>query len=105
LKTIHVDALKRLQATGISADDYKKVESRNLQNMFDSVTEAISQRNDLRGTAIADKLGRVFRSLLERLGKFETAIDMLAQSMPQIMGLSLVGVVWGSIKVLIIVSQ
>ena len=73
--------------------------------MFDSVNEAISQHNGLHGTGIADKFRRVFNSLLERLGKFETAIDMLAQSMPQVMGLSLVGIIWGSIKVLLIVSQ
>jgi hypothetical protein len=73
--------------------------------MLDSVTEAISQHNSLHGTGITDKFGRVFRSLFERLGKFETAIDMLAQSMPQVMGLSLVGIIWGSIKILLVVSQ
>jgi hypothetical protein len=105
LKSIHDNALRRLEATGISPDDYKKAESKSLQNTFDSVTEAISQHNDLQGTGIADKFRPVLNSLLERLGKFETAIDMLAQSMPQVMGLSLVGIIWGSIKVLLVVSQ
>ena len=87
----------------MSADDYERMEKKSLQNIFDSVSEAISQHNELYGTGIADKFRRVFGSLLERLGKFETAIDMLAQSMPQVMGLSLVGIIWGSIKILLVV--
>ena len=56
-------------------------------------------------TTNVTRIGGVFKSLLERLGKFEAAIDMLAQASPQVLGLNLVGLIWGSLKILLVVSS
>ena len=54
-----------------------------------------------------DKKQRLFKIVepsLLRLERFSNAIDVLAQSSPQILGLNLVGLLWGSLKLIIIVS-
>ncbi len=50
------------------------------------------------------KFWQIAKTLLMRLERFGTAIDLLAQSSPQILGLNLVGLLWGSLKFIIIVS-
>ena len=76
-----------------------RIESQSLQETLASVEDTVAQK------ARTAKIGGVFKSLLERLSKFETAIDMLAQSSPQVLGLSLVGLIWGSLKILLVVSR
>jgi hypothetical protein len=100
LQSVHDNAIKRLQDAGrLSSADYDRINGTDLQGILASVDDAIAQ------TTNAVKVGRVFKSLLERLGKFESAIDMLAQSSPQVLGLSLVGLIWGSLKIFLVVSR
>jgi hypothetical protein len=97
LQSVHDDAIKQLQDAGrLSAADYERIEGATLQEVLASVDNAVTRNPNARG---------VFKSLLERLGKFENAIDMLVQSSPQILGLSLVGLIWGSLKIFLVVSR
>jgi hypothetical protein len=100
LQSVHDDAIKQLQEGGhLSSPDYQRVECATLQEVLVSVDNTVAQNK--RGA----KIGGVFKSLLERLGKFEKAIDMLAQSSPQVLVLSLVGLIWGSLKIFLVVSR
>ena len=100
LQNVHDDAIKQLQdARRLSPDDYRRIEGTTLQDIL-VATDAVVAR-----TTSVMRIGGVFKSLLERLGKFEAAIDMLAQSSPQVLGLSLVGLIWGSLKILLVVSS
>jgi hypothetical protein len=101
LQTVHDDAIKQLQDVGrLSSDDYSRILGTTLQDILAAVDTAVT---DTRSTNPA-RIGHVFKSLLERLGKFEGAIDILAQSLPQVLGLSLIGLIWGSLKILLVVS-
>jgi hypothetical protein len=108
MKDVHAAALKQLEAHRdagrLSPDDYKKIEgTTGLQDYLDSVDDAITQYAGVHRRA--GRVPAVVRSLLQRLKRFESAIDMLAQSSPSVMGLNLVGLIWGSLKVLLIVSR
>jgi hypothetical protein len=100
LQNVHDDAIKQLQDAGrLSPDDYRRIEGTTLQDILVAVDTVVAR------TTNVTRIGGVFKSLLERLGKFEAAIDMLAQSSPQVLGLSLVGLIWGSLKILLVVSS
>jgi hypothetical protein len=100
LQSVHDDAIKQLQdASRLSSADYLRIEGATLQEVLASVDNTIARNVN------AAKIGGVFKSLLERLGKFEKAIDMLAQSTPQVLGLNLVGLIWGSLKIFLVVSH
>jgi hypothetical protein len=97
LQSVQDDAIKQLQDAGrLSATDYKRIDGTTLEGLLASVDNTVARNTNAIG---------VFRSLLERLGKFEKAIDMLVQSSPQVLGLSLVGLIWGSLKVFLVVSH
>jgi hypothetical protein len=100
LQNVHDDAIKQLQDAGrLSPDGYRRIEGTTLQDILVAVDTVVTR------TTNVTRIGGVFKSLLERLGKFEAAIDMLAQSSPQVLGLSLVGLIWGSLKILLVVSS
>jgi hypothetical protein len=100
LQNVHDDAIKQLQDAGrLSPDGYRRIEGTTLQDILVAVDTVVAR------TTNVTRIGGVFKSLLERLGKFEAAIDMLAQSSPQVLGLSLVGLIWGSLKILLVVSS
>jgi hypothetical protein len=100
LQSVHDDTIKHLQEVSrLSSADYQRIGCATLQEAPASVDNTVAQNT--RGA----KIGGVFKSLLERLGKFEKAIDMLAQSSRQVLGLSLVGLIWGSLKLLLVVSR
>jgi hypothetical protein len=101
LQNVHDDAIKQLQNVGrLSSDEYTRIAGTTLQDRLTAIDTAVK---DARSTNAA-RIGGVFKSLLGRLEKFESAIDILAQSSPQILGLSLVGLIWGSLKILLVVS-
>jgi len=84
----------------LSPDDYQRLDGTcRLQDILGSVDSTVSQSLNARSDA-----KNVFKKFLERLGKFESAIDIVAQSMPQVSGFSLVGLIWGFLKVFLIVS-
>jgi hypothetical protein len=102
LQSVHDAALKQLKDMHcLSPADYQRVEGANrLQDILESTAF-----RDASARIKTEKSRISLKSLLERLGKFEPAIDMLAQSMPQVFGLSLVGIIWGSLKILLTVSR
>jgi hypothetical protein len=104
LESVRAAALQQLKETGLlSPAEYAGVEGTvGLQDILQSVDEIISR--DITTRPQAKKVTGVLKSLLQRLGKFESAVDMLAGSMPQICGFNLVGMIWGSLKLFIAVS-
>jgi len=101
LQSVRDDAIKQLRDAGrLSSTDYERAGSPTyLEDILASVDATAIQNTT------AAKARGVLKSLLERVGKFETTIDMLAQSAPQVFGLSLVGLIWGSLKILLTVSK
>lgn len=57
------------------------------------------------GTADAGRISASVEPLLQLLEGFSAAIDMVVQFSPQILGVSLLGLVWGSIKFMMTVSS
>ena len=104
LESVRAAALQQLKETGLlSPAEYAGVEgTAGLQDILQSVEEIISR--DITARPQADKVTGILKSFLQRLGRFESAIDMLVGSMPQVFGFNLVGVIWGSLKVFIAVS-
>ena len=104
LEDVRAAALQQLKETGLlSPAEYAGVEgTADLQVIFQSVDETISQ--DINARHLAEKATGVLKSFLQRVGRFESAVDMLAGSMPQVCGFNLVGVIWGSLKLFIAVS-
>lgn len=101
LQTVHDDAIKQLQSVDrLSSDEYTRIAGITLQDRFIAIDTTVKDARRMN----AARIGGVFKSLLERLGKFESAIDMLVQSSPQFLGLSLAGLIWGSLKILLVVS-
>ena len=102
-ESVHAAALQQLEETGVlSPADYARVEgAAGLQEILQSVDEIILR--DIKTRPQAEKATGVVKSLLRRLGKFESAVDMLAGSMPQACGFNLVGMIWGSLKLFITV--
>ena len=76
-----------------------KNESKSLQEILASVEDTVAQK------ASVARIKGVVKSLLERLSKFEIAIDVLASSSPHVFGLSLIGLIWGSLKIFLVVSD
>ena len=104
LESVRAAALQQLKETGLlSPAECARVESTaDLQDILQSVDEIVSR--DITTRPQAEKVTGVLKSLLQRLGRFESAIDMLVGSMPQVCGFNLVGVIWGSLKLFIAVS-
>ena len=102
LDSVRAAALQQLKGL-LSPAEYAMVEGNaNLKDIFQSVDEIISRHITTRPQA--EKVTGVLKSLLQRLKRFESAIDTLVDSMPQVCGFNLVGVIWGSLKVFIAVS-
>jgi hypothetical protein len=76
--------------------------STSLQDVLDELRRVIE--NSPPSNHVKEQICRIGTGLLRRFERFGTAIDMLAQSSPQIMGVSLIGLTWGSLKFLMIVS-
>jgi hypothetical protein len=104
LERVRAAALQQLKETGLlTPAEYAGVEgTASLQDILRSVDE-INLR-DITTRPQAKKITGVLKSLFQRLGKFESAVDMLAGSMPQVCGFNLVGIIWGSLKLFIAVS-
>ena len=104
LESVRAAALQQLKETGLLPPaEYARVEgAAGLQDILQSVEEIISR--DITTRHQADKVTGILKSFLQRLGRFESAIDMLVGSMPQVFGFNLAGVIWGSLKLFIAVS-
>jgi len=108
LESIYVDALKQLDALKadrrLSEDDFKIVTTTTSPaEILDLVNKSIL-KNALAEPTVKKRIVEVVEPLLLRLERFGAVIDMIVQSTPQIFGLNLVGLVWGSIMYLMVVS-
>jgi hypothetical protein len=94
-----------MDAGHLSPADYELLlKTEKPEDVLDTLQEAIEKN----ATLHADTKRRA-RSALEplllRLERFSSAIDMLAQSSPQAMGLNFVGLIWGSVRFLLVVNK
>jgi hypothetical protein len=97
--------LKQLYITEqLSQANYDAITSTTRpEEILDLVNEAII-RKSLSQAGTKKRVIAVVEPLLMKLERFGAAIDMLAQSSPQVMGLNLVGLVWGFLRFIIAVS-
>ncbi|KAF7965512.1 hypothetical protein HWV62_43094 [Athelia sp. TMB] len=51
------------------------------------------------------RVSQVVEPLVERLERFGSAIDMIVGAVPQIMGVSVLGLIWGSFRFLMIIAR
>ena len=74
------------------------------EDILDTLQEAIEKNVALHADT-KRRAQSVLEPLLLRLERFSSTIDILAQSSPQAMGLNLVGLIWGSVRFLLVVSK
>jgi hypothetical protein len=109
LEDIYEDAICRLgalrDAGHLSPADYELLlKTEKPDDVLDTLQEAIQKNAALRADT-KQRARSVLEPLLLRLERFSSAIDMLAQSSPQAMCLNLVGLIWGSMRLLLVVSK
>lgn len=100
LADLHETALKKIKeefAEQLSEDEYKvlldtKAPSEVFENLHSDEFEAGKGR-------------RVLEKSLANLERFESALDALTGSMPEFVGLNLVGLIWGGMKFVIVASR
>ena len=108
LESVYADALKQVKdlrdAGRLSSAHYDTITGTSTpKDVLASVNDAILRHADAKSTTRA-RVQNMGESLRLRLERFGTAIDMLVQSSPQIMGLNLVGLLWGTLRFFIVVS-
>lgn len=107
LKSVYEDAVLQLKALkddgNLSQTDFGMITGLNqppdvLALIDDKMRYTKSDSNK------KQTLFQIVGPSLLRLQRFCNAIDVLAQSSPQMLGLNLVGLIWGSLKLMIVVS-
>ena len=108
LALVHEEALSTIESARASGNLPLKYYKIILQTATPaevlSVVNEIKASRDQQRSKIARRMRSIAVALTTRLGRFANAIDMLAQSLPQAMGLNLGGLVWGGLKFLLVVS-
>ena len=109
LETIYRDALEEIRLRRdsdlLSSRDYNVITStHDVLELYTLLMTAESSKNVTCFPAAKTKTRNVVEPILLRFERFGTAIDMLAQSSPQVMGISAVGLLWGSLKLVFTVS-
>ena len=105
---MYADALKQVRdlrgAGRLSSAHYDTITGTSTpKDVLASVNDAILRHGDAKSTT-KTRMQNMGESLRPRLERFGTAIDMLAQSSPQVMGVNLVGLLWGTLKFFVVVS-
>lgn len=109
LETIYSEALSEvetLHASGRLPEVYYDIltTTKTPMDLLSIVDEANEQRMGKQSQS-KQALYSTVSSTVKRLDRYAGAIDMLAQSSPQAFGLNVVGLIWGSLKVLLVVAQ
>lgn len=110
LETVYADALDKLQGLRdsgrLSPRDYNIITgTHNLQDLnLLLVNAAASTDEGSRSPSGMIRVRNLIESLLLRLERFGSALDMLAQSSPAMISVNVVGLIWGSLRFLITVS-
>ena len=109
LETIYNEAMeevKALHASGKLSDDYySNLISTKRPEDLHLIVEGENKRRVEGQTRAKRSLNTIMSSTVEKLERYAGGIDMIAQSSPQALGLNIVGLVWGSLKVLMIIAQ
>ncbi|MCJ1305113.1 hypothetical protein MMC08_007927, partial [Hypocenomyce scalaris] len=108
LESVYADALKQVRdlrgAGRLSSAHYDTITGTSTpKDVLASVNDAILRHGDAKSTT-KTRMQNMGESLRPRLERFGTAIDMLAQSSPQVMGVNLVGLLWGTLKFFVVVA-
>jgi hypothetical protein len=109
LEDIYEDAISQLgafmDAGHLSPADYELLlKTGKPEDVLDTLQEAIEKNAALHADT-KRRARSVLEPLLLLLERFSSAIDMLAQSSPQAIGLNFVGLIWGSVRFLLVVSK
>lgn len=109
LETIYDEAMEEvraLHASGKLSDEYYNsiIRTKQPEDLHLIVDEENKQRVESQ-TRAKRSLNTVVSSTVKKLERYASAIDMIAQSSPQALGLNIVGLVWGSLKVLTVIAK
>jgi len=101
LKTVYNDALREvteLHERGKLSDEYYDtiVNTKNTDDLLAPLKTKLEARKDI---------APIVQSALARLKRYGGCIDMLAQTMPQAFGVNIVGMLWGSLKFVIVIAR
>lgn len=99
-----VDQLQSMRDTGqLSSVDYDMITSTSKPGeALLPMEKAIAKLSEQQLSS--SRISASVVPLMLRLERFSAAIDMVMQVSPQLMGVSLLGLVWGSIRFLLVVS-
>lgn len=104
LESVYADALKQIESLHVSG---------RLSNEYYDVLLRTTNPDDL-VTRVSNSSGlqdddrcfeKVVHSTVAKINRYADAIDMIAQSSPQAYGLNVVGLVWGSLKFLLVIAK
>jgi hypothetical protein len=104
LESVYADALKRIESLHVSgrlSKEYYDVLLRTT-NPDDLITNVGNSSGLHNG---GGRFEKVVDSTMASLNRYADAIDMIAQSSPQASGLNIVGMVWGSLKFLLVIAK
>ncbi len=107
LNSIYRDALARLDITqgcGQLPAKYHEIliHTTNADDLLSSLD--IIEKSSTQSTVPKGRLEKAIASTAARLRRYSDAIDMIAQSSPQAFGVNVTGIVWGSIKFLLVIA-
>jgi len=106
LEAIHRNAIQELRARkeggSLSTSDFELIaQNSSFEDVVSQFNAAVGKCRDSEKKRRIPNIGH---SVVHRLEKFGMAIDMLAQSMPEVVGINPVGIIWGSIRFILIVG-
>ena len=109
LETIYNEAMEEVNALHASSklpDEYYTsiIHTKRPEDLHLLVEEENKRRVESQ-TRAKRTLNTMVSSTVKKLERYAGAIDMIAQSSPQALGLNVVGLVWGSLKILMIIAQ
>lgn len=104
VESVYADALAHIESlrasAGISAKHYDiLLQTTSPDDIISNVDNASSLQRD------SGRFGKAVGSTMTRIHRYADAIDMIAQSSPQAYGLNIVGLIWGSLKFLLVVAE
>lgn len=107
LQEIYTSAIQELKVRkekgGLSESDFELITNcSSLDDVLEQFQTLAQQHEE--GKA-KQKIWKIGESLVNQLERFGVAIDMLAQSMPEVAGVNPIGIIWGSFRFLLIVSS
>lgn len=103
LHSIFKEAVKELQHK-LDPTDFDIIRrAQSIQDVLKAVDDALKQSNLISRHVRFARFRGAMANVVRWLDKNGAAIDMVVQSSPQICGLSVMGLIWGGLKFLIIV--